>query len=97
MTDDEKKLLVLLLWDVAAETIDFNTHKRFLIERVMRFGKVAQVKCMRRTYTDTELIDVVKSSYNLDRKTATYWQLHFSIPMSEVRCLNTPPITPHFS
>ena len=81
-----------LLWDVDPRTIDLQKHKKFIIERVLKFGTPMEVRWLLEKYTGADIIQVVKSSRNLDRKTANYWSIHYGIPREEIRCLNTPLI-----
>jgi hypothetical protein len=79
-----------LLWDVDPGTIDPQKHKKFIIERVLKFGTPKEVRWLLATYTEAEIIQVVKTSRNLDRKTANFWAVHFGIPSEEILCLNMP-------
>jgi hypothetical protein len=81
-----------LLWDVDRNTLDPQKHKQFIIERVLKFGAPKEVRWLLQEYTGAEIIQVVKTSRNLDRKTANFWAIHYGIPVEEVRCLNTPLI-----
>jgi hypothetical protein len=79
-----------LLWDVDRETIDPQKHKKFIIERVLKFGTPKEVRWLLSKYVEADIIQVVKSSRNLDCKTANFWAVHFGIPLEEIRCLNMP-------
>ena len=77
-----------LFWDVNLSTLDKNTHKRFIIERILKYGRPESIKWLLANYTEQEIIEVVKLSKNIDRKTANYWAIHYHIPKEEVLCLN---------
>jgi len=81
-----------LLWDVDRKSLDPRKHKKFIIERVLKFGTPKEVVWLLARYEETDIIEVIKSSRNLDRKTATYWSVHYDIPLDEIRCLKTPLI-----
>lgn len=80
--------LMELLWDVDIATLDQDQHRQFLIERILRYGNPKSIRWLLANYRDTEIIAVVKSGKNLDRKTANYWAIHYHIPKEEVLCLN---------
>ncbi len=81
-----------LLWDVDREALDPVKHKKFIIERVLKFGTPKEIVWLLRSYEEADIIKVIRSSRNLDRKTATFWSVHYDIPLDEIRCLQTPLI-----
>jgi Family of unknown function (DUF6922) len=81
-----------LLWDVDREALDPVKHKKFIIERVLKYGTPKEVVWLLARYAEADIIAVIKSSRNLDRKTATYWSVHYNIPADEIRCLQMPLI-----
>jgi hypothetical protein len=81
-----------LLWDVDIQSIDFDAHKKFIIERVLKYGDEAEVCTLLSIYSETDIGEVVKTSRSLDKKTANYWAIHLGIPTQEVKCLNMPLI-----
>jgi hypothetical protein len=79
-----------LLWDVDRNTLDPQKYKKFIIERVLKFGAPKEVRLLLATYVDADIIQAVKSSRNLDRKTANFWAIHYGISLEEVKCLTMP-------
>jgi len=77
----------VLLWDVEVNKLDIRRHKRFIIERIIKYGNEKDVKWMLETYSLKEIGEVVKKSKNIDRKSANYWALRLNIPREEVYCL----------
>ncbi len=75
-------------WDVDMKSLDTVKNKRFIIERLLRYGRPEQIKWMLARYSDREIIEVVKSSRTIDKKTANYWALHYHLLPKEVVCLN---------
>ena len=75
-------------WDVDVKGLDTVKNKKFIIERLLQFGRPEQIKWMLARYSDSEIIEVVKSSRTIDKKTANYWTLHYHILPKEVLCLN---------
>ena len=66
-----------LLWDVRPESVDTRRHARFLIRRVLDFGDVPALNWLRRTYSETEIRDVVARGRGLAHKTLAFWNLYF--------------------
>jgi hypothetical protein len=81
-----------LLWDVDREALDPVKLNKFIIERVLKFGTPKEIVWLLRSYEEADIIKVIRSSRNLDRKTATFWSVHYDIPLDEIRCLQTPLI-----
>jgi len=81
-----------LFWDVDPSTLDPEKHKTFIIDRILRFGMPEDVRAMLEQYSDTDLREVVTSSRHIDRKTASFWAIHFNIPREEIACFSTPLI-----
>jgi hypothetical protein len=79
-----------LFWDTDKNTLDLSLHKRFIIERVLRFGMLSDIKWLLSIYNEQEIIEVVKTSKSIDRKTANFWAIHYGIDKDEVLCLNRP-------
>ena len=85
-------MLKSLLWDVNLSAVDGYKHKRFIIERCLKFGRPEHIQWMRNFYSDDDIIEVVKKSKVINRKTANYWAIHFKIPKKEILCFNRPLI-----
>ena len=88
MSPETIAVLKPLLWDVDAGRIDLSAHRRWLIERVLGFGRPEQVRWLLSTYDIKDIAETVRRSRSLDKRTANYWALHLNIPQKDVRCLN---------
>lgn len=77
-----------LFWDVDVENLDPVKHQKFIIERVLLHGAPSDVLTVLRVFPRSVLINTIKSSRKLDKKSANYWALHFNIPKPEVSCLS---------
>ncbi len=75
-------------WDVDIRSLDTVKNKKFIIERLLRYGRPEQIKWMLARYSDSEIIEVVKSSRTIDKKTAHYRALHYPILPNKIVCLN---------
>src|SRR3989304_951747 len=79
-----------LFWDVDKDAVDLKLHRSYVIRRIMDYGDIEDVKWMKFTYSPQEIIEVVKKSRGLSRKSAYFWSAYFSIPKEEIECLKTP-------
>jgi hypothetical protein len=69
-----------LFWDVDPDRLDLAAHRKFIIERVLEFGRPHDITWLLATYAATALITVVRESRLLGPRTVSYWALHFKIP-----------------
>jgi len=79
-----------LFWDTDKNNLDISGHKRFIIERVLQFGMPNDIKWLLSIYSEKDIIDVVKKSKSIDKKTANFWAIHYGIDKDEVLCLTRP-------
>lgn len=96
MTAEDRALIGAFFWDVDWTDLDARKHRRFIIERLLRLGRPEQIKWVLGAYAEVDIIDAVKSSRTIDRRTANYWSLHFGIPQESVLCLNRQLTMPCF-
>jgi hypothetical protein len=80
--------MTYLFWDIDINLVDKIRHKKLIIERILRLGRPESISWLLNIYTNNEIIEVVKKTRNIDRKTANYWAIHFGIPREEIVCLN---------
>jgi hypothetical protein len=79
-----------LFWDVDKDAVDIRAHRSYIIKRIMDYGNSEDVKWMLRAYSPEEIIEVVKKSRGLSRKSAYFWAAYFNIPLEEIACLKMP-------
>jgi hypothetical protein len=79
-----------LFWDVKKEGVDIDLHRSYIIRRIMDFGNLDDVKWMLETYSPEEIVEVVKKSRGLSRRSAWFWTRYFHISPEEVACLKRP-------
>jgi hypothetical protein len=74
-------------WDASPGQIDLDRYSEYVIARVLEHGDLVAIQWLIKTYRKEEIINVVKSSRQLSRKTANFWRLRFAIPKSAVHAL----------
>ena len=47
MNQNLKKINTVLFWDIDRKKIDLSKHKRFIIERILKFGKPEDIRWLR--------------------------------------------------
>ena len=92
----DRALLKPLFWDASYRNINMILHKRWIIERLLHFGRPEQIKWVIEHYSEDDIINTVKVSKSIDKRTANYWMVHFNIPKKEVLCLNRQLVDDYF-
>jgi len=80
--------MAYLFWDVDINMINMDKHKKLIVERTLRLGRPESINWLLNTYKENDIIEVIKKTKNINRKTANYWAIHFGIPREEIVCLN---------
>jgi len=78
-----------LFWDVDKNTVDLKLHRSYIIRRIMDDGNIEDVKWMLHSYSSGDIIEVVKKSRGLSRRSAWFWVHYFQISPEAVECLKT--------
>ena len=74
-------------WDVSPRQIHLERHCEYVIARVLEHGDLVAIRWLIKTYRKEDIVNVVKSSRQLSRKTANFWRLRLGIPPSAVYAL----------
>jgi predicted nucleotidyltransferase len=79
-----------LFWDVDKDAVNLKLHQSYIIRRIMDYGNIDDVKWMLAAYTTEEIVEVLRKSRALSRKSANFWSAYFNIPKEEIECLKMP-------
>jgi len=74
-------------WDVDLSQLDIEKHSRFIIERILEFGRPEAVRWMRKEFSPSRIKQVIRISRNLSPKSATFWAFIFHLPKNQILCL----------
>ncbi len=76
-----------MFWDTDAETFDPTAYPVYAIERVLEYGDDNAVAWLRRTFTEAQIQDVLRTDRHLTPLSANFWALVFGVPAQEVASL----------
>jgi len=63
-----------LFWDTNIDNIDLLKHKRYIIERILKFGTLADYSWLNGLYSKDEIKEVIKRERSeLDKKSLNFW------------------------
>ena len=72
-----------LFWDTDTSTIDMVKNRRYVIERILRFGDFDDYRWMRSTYSKEDIKSVIlEERSDLDPKSLNFWCHIFDIEES---------------
>ena len=73
-----------LFWDYPDLNIDLEKHARFVIERVVIRGRLDDFYKMIKIYPKEKIVESLKRSKEMDRKTRHFVSRYFEIPINEL-------------
>jgi hypothetical protein len=68
-----------LFWDVDFETLDFDEYKEFIAARILNYGTYEDLRYLFSNIKKEFLIDLVKTSRELDDLTRNFWRMIYDI------------------
>lgn len=77
-------------WDVDPFTLDEEKHKHFILERLLELGNDEAIAWVMRHFPPDDIIEVVKTSRKISRRTANLWMIYYGFKKEEVRCMREP-------
>ena len=75
-----------LFWDVEPSRLEWDEHRRFVIERMLTHGTWEQMKWLRETVGDSRIRDVIQKTKGrrLSPRQLRFWELILELPSDEV-------------
>lgn len=72
-----------LFWDTDINTIDMSKNKRYIIERILKFGDLTDYHWMQNTYSMKDIKNVIlEERSDLDPRSINFWCHNFGIEKS---------------
>jgi hypothetical protein len=84
-------------WDINPADLDVMQYSRYVIERLLEYGDIPELRWLFKNFSREAIIDVLKSSRRFSRRRASSWASYFGIPSKEVKCLNKDYLNQHDS
>lgn len=79
--------LYSLFWDVNLDAFSPTAYPDYTIARILEFGDERAVAWMRETFSEAEIMRVLRTERRLSRKSANFWALLYGIASHEVEAL----------
>jgi hypothetical protein len=84
------RLSEYLFWDVYPSEINPETHRQFIIPRVMDRGTLADVRAVWDYYGDEKIKQTLLITATLGRKTVAFFANQFNLPRGAFRAYRNP-------
>jgi hypothetical protein len=66
-------------WDVDFDCLDIQANAFFIISRILEHGDEPTARLLFRIYSEREIIQVVKTSRSLSRRSRNFWMIYFGV------------------
>lgn len=80
-------------WDVDITKMDQEKSKRLIIERIINFGNLHEIKLIREFYGIKEITSILTNLNYIDPKTLNFVSLLFQVPKSKFKCYTRKQLT----
>jgi hypothetical protein len=80
-----------IFWDTHYDSIQWDQHGAYVIDRVLHYGALSDWKKVLAYYGKDKVRDTVQNLRYLDRRVLSYCAVFFNLPKESFRCYNTEP------
>ena len=80
-------------WDVELAKIDSEKSKRLIIERVINYGNLGEIKLIKEFYGIKEIRSTLYKLNYIDPKTLNFISLLFHVPKTKFKCYTRKQLT----
>jgi len=79
-------------WDIDYSLMDAQKSQRLIIERVMLYGNLTEIKLIKDYYGKNNIISTLCKINYIDPKSLNFFSLLFGIPKTKFKCYTTKPM-----
>jgi hypothetical protein len=76
-----------LFWDTNLENFDPLAFPNYTIGRILEYGNQDAIAWLNDTFSDIQIVDVVRSERRLSRRSANFWALVYGLSPDQVAAL----------
>ncbi|MBD3366006.1 hypothetical protein GF360_01540 [candidate division WWE3 bacterium] len=81
------KSFKVFFWDTPLENISIDKHYKFIIERILEWGDLEEIKWLNKTYDRKKIVETLKNSKNISPKTGNFYALYYKVPAKNLECM----------
>ena len=79
--------LQTLFWDTKLDNFDPLAFPTYTIGRILEYGNQDAIAWLKDTFSDTQIMDVVRTERRLSRRSANFWALVYGLSPDQVAAL----------
>jgi hypothetical protein len=79
--------LQTLFWDTNLDNFDPLAFPTYTIGRILEYGNQDAIAWLKDTFSDTQIMDVVRTERRLSRRSANFWALVYGLSPDQVAAL----------
>ena len=79
--------LQTLFWDTDLDNFDPLAFPTYTIGRILEYGNQDAIAWLKDTFSDTQIMDVVRTERRLSRRSANFWALVYGLSPDQVAAL----------
>jgi hypothetical protein len=76
-----------LFWDTNLDSFDPLAFPSYTIGRVLEYGDQDAVAWLKTTFSESEIVDVIRTEMRLSRRSANFWALVYRLSLDQVAAL----------
>lgn len=80
----------VLLWDVDVAQLSLAEHYKFVIERIVEYGDLPEVRWMQRRFSTAQIVETLTQSRRISAKSGNFFRLLYDLPPEAIPCLTRP-------
>ena len=80
-----------IFWDTRYESIDWDKHAAYVIDKVLHYGTLGDWKNILAYYGRDKIKQVVLDLRYMDKRALSFCSVYFHTPKEQFRCFNTEP------
>lgn len=82
-----------LFWDVDPDAIDFEKHRRWVVQRILEYGRIEDWRAICKLYSLEGVVESAQQARTLDPKALAFLCLFSGKNKESFRCFTTMPYT----
>jgi hypothetical protein len=79
--------LSTLFWDTNLDNFDPLAFPTYTIGRVLEYGDQDAVAWLKNTFSEAQIVDVIRTERRLSRRSANFWALVYGLSRNQVAAL----------
>lgn len=76
-----------LFWDTNLNNFNPSDFPEYTITRVLEYGDRNAIAWLRQTFSEAQIVTVLRTAHRLSRKSANFWALIYSISPDDIAAL----------